>query len=88
MEYNGNLEGDVTDGRLQMDMYICAPFGEYELEVEVKSTNGGDPMERVAWEIEYGADEVRREPTKHVHAVLSLPSSANAQKLSARFSWR
>ena len=68
MEYNGNLEGDVST-RLQLDMYICAPFGEYELEVEVRSTNGGDPMERVAWEIEYGADQVRREPTKHVDAV-------------------
>lgn len=58
MEYNAAVDGDVT-GRLQMDMYVCAPFGYYELEVTVKSTNGNKPMEKVAWEIEYGADEVR-----------------------------
>lgn len=58
MEYNGNVEGDINDKRLQMDMYICAPWGEYELIVEVKSTNGNKNMERVAWEVEYGGDEV------------------------------
>lgn len=70
MEYNGNEQGDVTDTRLQMDMYICAPFGEYELEVRVRSTNGGSAMERVAWEIEYGPDEVRR--AHHVHSIVYI----------------
>eukprot|EP00903_Cladosiphon_okamuranus_P021311 g19582.t1 len=53
-EYKG---GRGSGSRLQMDMYICAPFGEYELEIEVKSTNGDDPMNKVAWEIEYGPDQ-------------------------------
>lgn len=60
MEYNANLEGNVTDGRLQMDMYICAPWGNYELEIVAKSSNGGGDMDKVAWEIEYGPDEVRK----------------------------
>eukprot|EP00752_Nemacystus_decipiens_P007908 g7065.t1 len=70
MVYDGP---DVTDPRLQMDMYICAPFGEYELEVEVKSTNGLDSdgnlkkRARVAWEIEYGADEY------HIWDTLNTP---------------
>lgn len=59
MEYNGNVEGDVSGNRLQMDMYICAPWGDYELEIVVKSTNGGAEMKKVAWEVEYGPDEVR-----------------------------
>ena len=41
-----------------MDMYICAPWGNYELELVSKSTNGGNAMEKIAWEVEYGPDEV------------------------------
>lgn len=41
-----------------MDMYICAPWGDYELEVVTKSTNGGNAMEKISWEVEYGPDEV------------------------------
>lgn len=64
MEYDPAIEGDVLETRLQMDMYVCAPWGNYELEIEVKSTNGhtadGTPnaMNKVAWEVEYGGDEV------------------------------
>ena len=47
-----------ANDRLQMDMYVCAPWGDYELILEISSTNGGNAMERVAWEIEYGPDEV------------------------------
>eukprot|EP00903_Cladosiphon_okamuranus_P020285 g18615.t1 len=48
----------TKNGRRQMDMYICAPFGEYELQIEVRSTNGdGNPLANVAWEIEYGPDQ-------------------------------
>lgn len=68
--YNRTMEfraGDVpvTENRVQMDMYICAPFGEYELEIQVRSTNGKDDdptMEKVAWEVEFGPDEVRSLP--------------------------
>eukprot|EP00752_Nemacystus_decipiens_P007772 g6941.t1 len=67
MEYNGNEEGDVS-GRLQMDMYICAPWGNYEMEIVVKSTNGGSSsMEKVAWEIEYGPDQY------HIWDTLNTP---------------
>ena len=48
------------DWRLQMDMYVCVPWGNYELTVVSTSTNGGNAMERIAWEIEYGPDEVHR----------------------------
>ncbi|CAN0268094.1 unnamed protein product [Pylaiella littoralis] len=51
-------EGDISTDRLQMDMYICAPWGNYELNIISKSTNGGNSMERIAWEVEYGPKEV------------------------------
>lgn len=60
MEYNGNENGDIAGNRLQTDMYICAPWGNYELEIVVKSTNGNNDMEKIAWEVEYGPDEVRK----------------------------
>lgn len=82
MEYNGNVEGHVHEDRLQMDMYVCAPWGNYELEIEVKSTNGhtdGVPneMNKVAWEVEYGGDEVgqsciSRWYTPHVYMYILL----------------
>eukprot|EP00903_Cladosiphon_okamuranus_P005860 g5798.t1 len=71
MEYNGNIEGNITTARLQMDMYICGPWGDYELEVEVKSTNGGSAMKKVAWEIEYGGDEY------HIWDTLNTPFFGN-----------
>lgn len=38
-----------------MDMYICAPWGNYELEIVSKSENAGEPMAKIAWEVrEYG----------------------------------
>eukprot|EP00903_Cladosiphon_okamuranus_P020283 g18613.t1 len=64
-EYKGDRGGG---NKLQMDMYICAPFGEYELEIEVKSTNGdGKPLAKVAWEIEYGPNEY------HIWDTLNTP---------------
>lgn len=48
----------VAGSRLQMDMYICVPWGNYEMIIKTKSTNGGAPMKRIAWEIEYGPKEV------------------------------
>ncbi len=55
---DGGGFGYITDTRLQMDMYICAPWGNYELTVKTKSTNNGNDMETIAWEVEYGPDEV------------------------------
>lgn len=69
MEYNGNIEGglvqeDVTYDRLVMDLFICVPWGDYELVVEAASTNGetdGVPneMNRFAFQVENGPDEAR-----------------------------
>ncbi|CAN0565452.1 unnamed protein product, partial [Ectocarpus sp. 12 AP-2014] len=39
-DYNSSPLMQMT-WRLQMDMYICAPWGNYELELVSKSTNGG-----------------------------------------------
>ena len=56
---DGGTFGFTTDTRLQMDMYICVPWGNYELIVKTKSSNNGNSMEKIAWEVEYGPDEVR-----------------------------
>lgn len=61
-EVNGTIAGDPAR-RLQMDMYFCSPHAYFELEVTVMSDNGftqgvAREMNKVAWEIEYGADEV------------------------------
>ncbi len=53
-----NRFGFTTDFRLQMDMYDCVPWGNYELTVVTNSTNQGNAMERIAWEVENGPDEV------------------------------
>ncbi|CAM9540916.1 unnamed protein product [Ectocarpus sp. 12 AP-2014] len=51
-------DGDRQDtSKFQIDMYVCAPWGHYELEVVSKSTNGGNPMERIAFEVEYGPEQ-------------------------------
>lgn len=49
---------DKFNGRLQMDMYMCAPWGKYELTVTTSSTNDGKDLKTIAWEVEYGPDEV------------------------------
>jgi len=53
-----NRFGYTTDFRLQMDLYDCVPWGNYELTVVTNSTNQGNAMEKVAWEVENGPDEV------------------------------
>eukprot|EP00903_Cladosiphon_okamuranus_P021312 g19583.t1 len=61
MEYNANEQDEINDddpdGRLIMEMFICAPWGNYEYEMVVKSSNDGAAMEKVSWEIEYGPPE-------------------------------
>lgn len=59
----GLVQGDMTYTRFVMDLYACVPYGNYELVVEINSTNGetdGVPneMNPFFWEIEYGGDEV------------------------------
>lgn len=57
-----NDEEPDLSGRVQLDLWVCAPFGEYELEMVVMSFTDDDaPIafeKRSAWEIENGADEV------------------------------
>ncbi|CAN0440218.1 unnamed protein product [Pylaiella littoralis] len=60
-------EGDINTDRLQMDMYICVPWGNYELTIISKSTNDGNSMERIAWEVEYGPKEY------HIYDTLNTP---------------
>lgn len=41
-------------------MFLCCPFGEYEIDLDVKSFSdeGSTLQQRTAWEIENGPDEV------------------------------
>ena len=46
--------------RVQLNLFVCCPFGEYELELDVESYGSGSiRQQRTSWEIENGADEVR-----------------------------
>ena len=47
--------------RVQLNLYVCCPFGEYEIDLDVESYSdeGSTLQQRTAWEIENGPDEVR-----------------------------
>lgn len=47
--------------RVQLNGFVCAPFGNYEIELDVTSYSdaGSTMQQRTAWEIENGPDEVR-----------------------------
>lgn len=52
--------GPNNQGRVQLNIFVCAPFGEYELTLDVQSytrTNLG-LAQRTSWELENGEDEV------------------------------
>lgn len=47
------------DGKVELQLSVCCPYGQYELELDVKSYNDEDDKEqRVAWRIESGRDGV------------------------------
>ena len=48
------------DGRVQLNLFVCSPFGEYELDLDVESESDADSTleGRTSWEIENGPDEV------------------------------
>ena len=50
----------VSRYRVQLNLFVCCPFGEYELDLEVESYSdeGSTLQQRTAWEIENGEDEV------------------------------
>lgn len=54
-------EPPSNGGRVQLDMNLCCPFGDYELTMVVNSTLGTNPRfeARSAFEVENGPDEVR-----------------------------
>lgn len=51
---------DASSGdRNQLTLSICAPFGEYELELETNSYSEASSVQgRTSWEVLDGADEV------------------------------
>lgn len=51
-----NSAGSGEAGRVQLNLWICAPFGEYELEIDTSSY--GDKQGRTSWEILSGDEEV------------------------------
>lgn len=47
---------------MELELLVCSPFGQYELELDVESYNDkhGKPDKRVTWQIEDGHNGVRR----------------------------
>lgn len=47
-------------GKVELELLVCCPFGQYELELDVKSYSdkNGKPEKRIAWRIENGNDGV------------------------------
>lgn len=52
--------GPDSSGRVQLNIFVCAPFGDYEIELQVASYSKAGSMlqKRTAWEIEKGKEEV------------------------------
>ena len=46
--------------RVQLNLFVCCPFGNYEIDLDVDSYSdeGSTLQQRTAWEIENGYDEV------------------------------
>ncbi|CAM9274851.1 unnamed protein product [Laminaria digitata] len=46
-------------GRVQLNLFVCCPFGDYEIDLDVESFSdeGSTREQRTAWEIENGPDE-------------------------------
>eukprot|EP00904_Undaria_pinnatifida_P008999 jgi/Undpi1/5229/HiC_scaffold_2.g00511.m1 len=66
VSYDGSSENSEDDpptagnsGRVQLNLYVCCPFGEYEIDLDVESYSdeGSTLQQRTAWEIENGPDE-------------------------------
>lgn len=49
------------DGKVELELLVCCPYGQYELVLDVKSHNdkGGKPDKGIGWRIETGRDGVR-----------------------------
>lgn len=46
--------------RIKFNLFVCSPYGEYELDLDVESFDDEDTTRwtRIAYELENGADEV------------------------------
>ena len=46
--------------RVQLNLHICCPFGEYELDMNIQSYSNRNStlQQRTAWEVQNGPDEV------------------------------
>lgn len=55
----GDSPPNTSAGRVQLNLFLCCPFGDYELDliVESFSDEGSDLEQRTSWEIENGPDE-------------------------------
>eukprot|EP00904_Undaria_pinnatifida_P009002 jgi/Undpi1/5231/HiC_scaffold_2.g00512.m2 len=55
----GNGDTPPDEGRVQLNIFVCAPFGHYEIDLDVASYSdeGSTLQQRTAWEIENGPDE-------------------------------
>lgn len=62
--YNEHAEPEGSpDGKAQLNLLVCAPFGEYELELDTESYSDGTSGThgRTSWEIFNGVEEVSRQ---------------------------
>lgn len=53
----GDIEPD-TKGRSQLNLYFCAPYGNYEIDIEVYGDFARQDGKRIGWEIEDGQTQV------------------------------
>ena len=68
-----NLDSSFLFGRVQLNLFLCCPFGDYELELVVESFSdeGSELQQRTSWEIENGPDEV------YIYSSAYLPAKTN-----------
>lgn len=59
----GDVEPDYL-GRSQLNLYLCAPYGNYKIDIEVFGQFEAEEGKRIGWEIEDGQTQVRCQNTK------------------------
>lgn len=55
---SGDVEPD-TMGRSQLNLYVCVPYGNYELDMVISGDFDAQDGKRIGWEIEDGKTQVR-----------------------------
>lgn len=61
--------GETSGGRSQLNLWVCAPFGDYELEIETDSFSEGTTASagRTSWEIVRGDGVSRHASCKRLY---------------------